>query len=1151
MISLSRVRINSLLVFSIAIVSIILLLSISIRSKREAEKGSASSQSASARVDSAITDNGVKSGAGKSAAVEKSDLDSKKEKRSLSRNRNEDEAEESEKEEEAGLRRDDWLIFQRAYPAESIPFDAGIRMVEQLELEERRMKEEAASGNINLTTAAEALPVWAALGPQPIISGQTFGNPRNNVSGRVSAIAVDPRYDGATNQTVYVGGAQGGVWKSTDNGANWTPLTDGQSSQATGAIAIDPKFPQTLYVGTGEGSRCALCYYGAGMLKSTDGGTTWQVITGPLSTGTPSIPVFQNAAFTRIAIDPVNTSTIFACTTFGTTATANSNASQVNIAQVGVWKSTNGGATWRNMDPGGTNGTFSAHDLVIDPQNTSRVFAGMRTIGVYRSEQGGEPGTWTRLAGGLPDPTNNTSNSPFRRVALTTGPPIPPSTNTTLYAAFATPSDNLLGIWRSTDNGNTWTQTSTPQSGSQANYNLDIATDPLDGNIVYYATGANSIFTDGTLWRSKDGGQTWASITRGDGVSGGLHADTHQIVIPRLKPDVLFTGNDGGIWRTDTAKDAIVSWRQLNNTLSLSQFMSVALHPTDPNIIIGGTQDNGTNRFRGNVAWDHIADGDGGYVLIDQSNPQVMYHTYFNENDAFDGQAQIGPRVSLSGGSSWIRRGCFGCTTIKGNFNPKDRVAFYAPMALNSGFKGANANVVYFGTHRLYRTADQGITWTGLGQSADGFGADLTDGAGMISAIAGHPALDNSTNPPGEIVWAGTSDGNIQVTTNAGAAENATFTNVTKSPLPDRYLTDIALDDSNSQRAVITYSGFNSATASTPGHVFQTTNRGASWTNISGNLPDVPVTSVAVNPNNSNTIYIGTDLGVFQTTDGGITWVRLGNGMPRIATFMVRYHKASSSLIAATHGRGIYRLTTANDATTVSSANYSGLSIATESIVAVFGSNMATDSTSASGLPLPTSLSGTRVAVRDSAGIERLSSLFYVSPQQVNFQIPAGSAAGPATVTITSSDGTVAIGAIQIEVVAPSLYSANASGSGIAAGSALRVSAANVQTSLPINTFDSASKLFVSVPIDLGSATDQTFLLLYGTGFRYRSQLSNVTATIGGVTLPVQYAGPQGTYVGLDQLNILLPKSLTGRGEVDVIITVDNKQANKLKVRIQ
>ncbi|MBK7600171.1 MAG: hypothetical protein IPJ07_17280 [Acidobacteria bacterium] len=144
----------------------------------------------------------------------------------MSRNRNEEESEESEKEGEAGLRRDDWLIFQRAYPAESIPFDAGIRMVEQLDREERRMKEEAASGNINLTTAAEALPVWAALGPQPIISGQTFGNPRNNVSGRVSAIAVDPRYDGATNQTVYVGGAQGGVWKSTDNGTNWTPLTD-------------------------------------------------------------------------------------------------------------------------------------------------------------------------------------------------------------------------------------------------------------------------------------------------------------------------------------------------------------------------------------------------------------------------------------------------------------------------------------------------------------------------------------------------------------------------------------------------------------------------------------------------------------------------------------------------------------------------------------------------------------------------------------------------------------------------------------------------------------------------------------------------------------------------------------------------------------
>jgi uncharacterized protein (TIGR03437 family) len=1053
--------------------------------------------------------------------------------------------------EQEGERREDWFYRQRAYPAKTIPYDAGSRMAVQLEREEARLKALRQAAGRFASEPAQQL-VWTALGPQPILNGQTYGTPRNNVSGRVSAIALEPRYDGASNQTVYVGGAQGGVWKTTDNGANWTPITDGQPSLAVGALAIDPRNPETIYAGTGEGIRCALCYYGAGLLKSTNGGATWTVITGPPSLRAPELPAFLNTAFSRIEIDPSNSATLYATTAYGATASASNEGADTSTLpslQVGLWKSTDAGASWRNLDPGDTQGVFSAHDVLVDPRNPSRVFAGMRTIGLYRSEQGGEPGTWQRLVNGLPDPgANPPTTSQLRRAAFASGPPLAPSTNTTFYLALARSNNQLFGIYRSTDNGDSWTQVTTPPGG-QANYNLDIQVDPADANILYYGTSTNSVNSAGTLYRSTNGGQSWTDISLGDGASGGLHADTHQIAIAPANPDLLFTGNDGGLWRTANARGGTVGWTQLNNGLSLTQFMSLALHPSDASIIIGGTQDNGTNRFRGATGWDHIRDGDGGFTLIDQSNPLLMYHTFFNENNQDGARALIGPELSQDGGNTWTRRGCFGCTAQQGNFNPADRVAFYAPMALNTGFTGANGNVVYFGTHRLYRTADSGATWTGLGASGDGFGADLTLGGqlAVITAIAGHPQVSDTS----EIVWAGTSDGQVQLTSNANAGAGATFSNLTKAPLPNRVVTDIALDPANTQRAVAGYSGFNQNTPATPGHVFLTNDRGQSWQDISGNLPDVPVSSVALNPALVNTIYIGTDLGVFQTADGGATWERLGNGMPRVATFMLRYHAASNTLVAATHGRGMFRLTTARSLATVSAANFSASSIASESIVAAFGTGLATQTAAATALPLPTTLAGTRVAVRDSAGIERLSPLFFVSPQQINFQIPPGTATGAATVTVTSGDGAVSAGAAQIAVAAPGLFTQNANGQGVPAGFALRVRADNSQQNVPISVFDAAQNRFVPAPIELGPETEQVFLVLFGTGIRFRSALTNVTATIGGVSSEVLFAGPQGMLVGLDQVNLRIPRSLGGRGEVDVALLADGKPANLVKVNIK
>jgi len=243
--------------------------------------------------------------------------------------------------------------------------------------------------------------------------------------------------------------------------------------------------------------------------------------------------------------------------------------------------------------------------------------------------------------------------------------------------------------------------------------------------------------------------------------------------------------------------------------------------------------------------------------------------------------------------------------------------------------------------------------------------------------------------------------------------------------------------------------------------------------------------------------------------------------------------------------------TAASSAAHVSAANYRGVTLAPESIIAAFGSNMATATLSATTVPLPTTLAGTSVKVRDAFGTERFAPLFFVSPTQVNYQIPAGTANGAASIVIAATNSQASQTAIQIASVAPGLFTADASGRGLAAAYVLRIKADGSQSSEPIAQFDSTQNQFVARPIDLGAATDQVFLILFGNGLRYRSSLTAVGAQVGGAAVTVGYAGVQGDFIGLDQVNLLLPKSLAGRGEVDVTLTIDGQAANSVKVTIK
>lgn len=1031
--------------------------------------------------------------------------------------------------------REDWFNEQRAYPAKSIPWGARVRALEQVEAEQSRLR----GTNYMQRFSFDPNLAWTSLGPNPIGNSVgrfpvTYGTPRGAVSGRITAITLHPAYNGGSNQTVYLGAAGGGVWRTTDNGASWTPLIDAENTLAVGDIAIDRTNPNIIYVATGA----IRAYYGSGLLKSTDGGATWNLLTGPTSATNPQRPAFINAAMQRVALDPADPNTVYVVTSIGDSSSASSAETEVPLGQRGVFKSTDGGANWILLDAGGNNGVESGTDVLLDPLNRDRVFVAFDGEdpgggGIYVSVNGG--GAWAKAVTGLP--------TTFKRITLAAGPALAPSTNSTIYAAIGNAARNLIGIFRSTDNGATWEAATLPQLGGQSEYNLALKVDPNNANVVYYGTAANPANDGGTFFRSLDGGQTWTDLSKGDGQTGGLHADTHAIAVSAANSNIVFTGNDGGIWRTGnaTATEA-VSWTNLNAGLSISQFQAISIHPTDPNFIVGGTQDNGSNRRTASNNWDNIAEGDGGFAYIDQSNPQVLYHTYQNE------KASYGPQLSTDGGATFSGVGCEKCMAAPGNMNPDDRVGFYAPLNGHPGFTGPSGNVIYFGTQRLYRSSNMGSTWVGTGPSTDDFGQDLSKGQGRLSAITPHPQLDSLANPPGEIVWVGASDGNIQVSTDVGKGAGASWMNVTGGPLPNRFITDIAVDARNRTTAIVTYSGFSSITPTTPGHIFRTTDLGTTWTSIDGNLPDIPVNTVAIDPLLPDVIWIGTDIGGFQTSDGGATWVPMLNGLPKVPVFMLRYHLATRSLFAATHARGVYRLTLERFVATVSAADFDRGKVVSGGLVAAFGVGLATRLEVATSVPLPTNLAGTTVSVRDSMGTSRLAGLLFVVGSQINYQMPEETAPGRAIVTVTSGDGAISIGIEQIVSLGPALFTANAQGTGIPAAQIFRArdGAVTVENVSAIN----AQNQIVAVPIDFGLPQDQLFLVLYGTGIRRRSALETVTCTLGDTAGQVQYAGPS-SFIGVDQINVALPRSLAGRGDVSIMLTADGKSARTVTVNFK
>ena len=760
---------------------------------------------------------------------------------------------------------------QRALPRGFIPGGAQERALQQRDA--LRQKSKRQTGPVGLEAAATetSTPAWVEIGPKPLGTPWAHGIS----SGRVTSLAVDPR----NNDVVYLGAADGGVWKTTDGGLNWKPLTDIQPSLSIGAIAIAPSAPDTIYVGTGEGNFAADNYYGIGILKSTDGGATWTNYTGPFGGPTgvrnPSQVSYHAAAHIgAVAVKPDDASVVLA-------------AAQLSSNPVsGIYRSVDGGMNW-TLVLGGAPGT----QVVFDAAQPTLVYAAIgldaeAAHGIYKSVDAGQ--TWTRLTG-LNTALASTVGSSYSagRIALAVAPGNPNFIVASIEDNASATAGNLLGVFKSEDGGFSWSHlqsaTDTQYCKPQCWYDNVVAISPTDSNLMFLGGAAGSQ----AFVRSTDGGQTWSSAVSSS--TGTLHVDHHALAFTK-DGTRLYSGNDGGVWKTEAPAGSI-RWQNLNLTLGTIQFYpGMSIHPADPLIAYAGAQDNGTNKYTGSLQWEGLTPcGDGGWTAIDPTNTDIVYTACQN---------RLLYR-SYNAGDHWI--------SISGEIETQgDRVLFIAPLVIDV----KRPNTLYFGTNRLWQTINNGTTWTPISNDVTG------SSTAKISCIGVSPVDSNR-------VYVGTSNGRIMTTTTALSGPSATW-GAPGTGLPGRYVTSVVPDPVTPSVAYATVSGFSYPPYDLTGHVFKTTNGGLSWFDISGDLPNTPANEIVVDPDIPSTLYAATDVGVFKTQNGGQNWVVAGAGLPNSAVVSLKLHRASRTLRAATHGRGAWDLSVPAGTVTLtpSSANF-------------------------------------------------------------------------------------------------------------------------------------------------------------------------------------------------------------------------------------
>ncbi|MFT5233047.1 MAG: hypothetical protein ACI9UQ_001076 [Candidatus Krumholzibacteriia bacterium] len=667
-----------------------------------------------------------------------------------------------------------------------------------------------------------------------------------NIGGRVRSILVHP-----TNTNIlWAGSAGGGVWKTTDGGSSWYPLQNFLPSMEISAMAMDANNPDIIYAATGEGLRSGAAP-SAGIYKSTNGGGTWQVLSGSFNT-------VDGYAINDLITHPTNSNILFA-------AVARANRSQSGH----IWKSIDAGVTWLEVLETPTGAT----DLGIDTDNPNVVI--MSTFnGVYRSHINGNAGTWLEFSTGaanrLPASTGRTT------FAFGVG-------NDVVFASCDVPrAGNVVQgeIWRSLDNGVTWAWRSTPYHlSTQGSYN----------NVIWLEEGSTGSIMFGGLnvHKSIDGGTTSFVMSNWALFHGGssAHADQHAIV-PASNylngSSTIYFGNDGGVQKVTNGflATSLSGWVNLANNLGVTQFYHADASP-DGSLILGGTQDNDDLRYTrtsGAQNWYQAETGDGTYCFIDPVNTDNMYACY----------VWLQVQKSINAGLSY-----YSSQSGIGDAGDPARARFVAPFALDK----SNVSNLIAGGRSLWRSTNKAGSWSEV--------LSPRTGNPLCSALEIDPLLGS------EVIWAGYDDGSIWKTSNYTATWSEMEVGGKAGgggDMPERVVLDIEVSPHNSNILLLAVGGYTDET------VFMSFDNGANFVNRSGvggsALPVIQVNTVTFHPDNPDWIYAGTDVGLYASEDLGLTWsvtpARQANESPVYAEVSDLIWHSGDTLVAVTFGRGMY-----------------------------------------------------------------------------------------------------------------------------------------------------------------------------------------------------------------------------------------------------
>ncbi len=682
------------------------------------------------------------------------------------------------------------------------------------------------------------------------------------MGGRTSAFAVRE----SNTSVLFAATGTGGLFKTTNNGTTWSAVFEDQPVASIGAVAVSQSDSSLVWVGTGEGNGRNSSSWGNGVYRSTDGGGKWTHLG---LDNTHDIPA--------LAIDPRNNDVVWAAA-LGHLWGRN--------PERGVYKTTNGGTAWTPMLQLGD--SVGAIDLVLDPANPDVAYAAMyqrlRTPwsmrsggpvgGIYKTTDGGK--TWTKLTEGLPAQTGRIGLDIYRKN--------PQVVYAVIESDLGGPGsiDDVRsragGLFRSDDGGAHWRRMS--PLAPRAFYFTKVRIEPANDARVYVLGFGLHI--------SDDSGHTF----RQDGADQ-IHGDLHALWIDPANPRHLILGTDGGIY---FSYDRAGTW-DFQNNVALGEFYEVTYDYRTPYRVCGGLQDNGSfcgpSRTRGddgvtNGSWIRVGDGDGYYVQVDSTDPDIVYA---------ESQGGFIGRLNLRTGEQRFLQ------PQAKEGTPAFRFNWDTPFALSRH----DPTTLYLGGNRLFKLSDRGERWEAISP-------DLTtmNPQTMITAGSGaetYNTIVSFAESPlkAGVLWAGTDDGNIQLSTDGGATWTNVGANLRGLPKPNLYVARIEASHFDTGTAFVAIDGHRSDVFRPL--VFVTTDYGRTWTGIAGNLPaTAPVKALRQDPRNKNLLFAGTEFALFFSIDRGATWNRFRSGLPTVAYDDIQIHPRDRDLIAATHGRSFYVL---------------------------------------------------------------------------------------------------------------------------------------------------------------------------------------------------------------------------------------------------